>query len=255
VSAARGSIAGVEAAEHIAALEADGPRLAASARRAGWDAGVPGLDWTVRELVVHTGGIHRWAADVVRSASERLDTAAAGAVGTGPPDDELLDWFLAGHAALLDALRGAPADLVCASFLPAPSSLAFWCRRQAHETAIHRADAEAAAGAVSGFGPAFAQDGIDEVLRGFAARRRRKPAPRTAELALRCTDGTSWAVRIEGESVVAGPHPQPNGELLVTGSSAELYLWLWNRPSRAHLDGDETVAQLWRERVQVRWSS
>ena len=32
----------------------------------------------------------------------------------------------------------------CFAFLPAPSPLAFWARRQAHETGIHRADVESA---------------------------------------------------------------------------------------------------------------
>ena len=43
-----------------------------------------------------------------------------------------------------------------------------WARRQAHETAIHRYDAESASGDVNGFDLDFAVDGIDEILVGFA---------------------------------------------------------------------------------------
>ena len=54
-------------------------------------------------------------------------------------------------------LRSAPADLDCFTFLPAESARHFWARRQAHETAIHRVDAENAAGG-SGLGLAIARE-------------------------------------------------------------------------------------------------
>lgn len=41
--------------------------------------------------------------------------------------------------------RWAAGYVDCWTFLDAPSPLAFWARRQAHETAIHRADAQLAA--------------------------------------------------------------------------------------------------------------
>jgi hypothetical protein len=36
--------------------------------------------------------------------------------------------------------------------------------------------------------------------------------------------------------------------------SSDLYLWLWNRPSGALVDGDHDVARLWAETVRVRWT-
>jgi len=47
------------------------------------------------------------------------------------------------------ALSAAPPDLRCWTFLPAPSPLAMWARRQAHETTVHRVDAELAAASVA----------------------------------------------------------------------------------------------------------
>jgi uncharacterized protein (TIGR03083 family) len=244
----------VDIAEHIAFLEADGPRLAAAAERAGWDARVPGTDWDVRELVTHTGGVHRWAADIVANGRDRFDTDAGRAVGTGPRDDALLDWFRTGHAALVETLRAAAAGVECATFLPAPSPLAFWARRQAHETAVHRADAEAAGGDVTPFDAGFAQDGIAELLLGFAARRR-KPADRTASIAVRASDGPAWRVTVGAEQVQAEQvSVDGNADLTVAGSSSELYLWLWNRPSAATVQGDTSVRDLWARQVRVRWS-
>ena len=58
--------------------------------------------------------------------------------------------------AVEDTLRTADPAVRCWTFLPAPSPLAFWARRQAHETAIHRADAQLAAGPVTPFAADFA---------------------------------------------------------------------------------------------------
>jgi hypothetical protein len=49
-----------------------------------------------------------------------------------------------------------------------------WARRQAHEAAVHRVDAQRAAGAArpGGVDAGFAADGLDELLLGLFGRRR-----------------------------------------------------------------------------------
>lgn len=235
-------------------LAADGPLLIGAAQRAGWDAPVPATDWNVRDLVTHVGGVHRWAADIVRTSSATFDTAAGDAVGTGPGDAELAEWFCAGHAALVATLRCAPADLHCATFLPADSPRHFWARRQAHETAVHRVDAEGAAGEASVIGTAFAQDGIAEILHGFAARRARQ-ATTAATIGLAVTDGPSWLITMGGERIESAESADPPAaDATVRGGSADIYRWLWNRPSAAAVEGDPGVAALWASAVRVRWS-
>ncbi len=245
----------MDIAELIDHLAAEGPRLRDAAERAGWDARVPGLRWDVRTLVTHTGGVHRWAADIVATRGQRYDTEAGRAVGSGPGDDELLDWFGGGHAALVETLRAAPDDLACTTFLPAPSARAFWARRQAHETAIHRADAESAGGAVTPFDTDFAQDGIAELLQGFAARRS-NAIDTVASVALVPSDASApWLVRLGGERIAADPvaaGPE-NVDLTLAGTASDLYLWLWNRPSSATVTGNERIAELWATTVRVRW--
>ena len=177
----------------------EGVRLATAAGRAGWDVPVPRTDWNVHDLVTHVGGVHRWASDVVRTGATDLDTPPGRGVGHGPSDDELLDWFVTGHSALVSALRDAPPDLTAGTFLPAPSPLHFWARRQAHETAIHRADADAACGEPSNYEAEFAQDGIMEMLHGFAARKSMAMDGK-ATILLDATDGPSWLVTLGGES-------------------------------------------------------
>lgn len=236
-------------------LESDGKLLLAAAVRAGWDAPVPRTDWTVRELVTHTGGVHRWAADIVTTGSTTFDTPAGEAVGFGPDDDELAEWFENGHIALVSTLRSAPPDLECATFLPADSPLRFWARRQAHETAIHRLDAEGAAGADGTlFEEAFAQDGIAEILLGFG-RRKSNAVARAATLGLDAADGPSWLITFGGERIeVVESEDLVGTDVTVRGVSSDLYRWLWNRPSEAVVDGAADVADLWTKTVRVRWS-
>jgi uncharacterized protein (TIGR03083 family) len=242
----------VRTRELIQRLIEEGVRLARAAERAGLEAPVPRTDWTVRELVKHVGGIHLWAADVVRAARTELDTEAGSAVGQGPEDDQLLAWYLESHAALVAALTDAPRDLVAATFLPARSPLQFWARRQAHETAVHRADADAACGQIASFPVAFAQDGIAEMLLGFAGRKRVDPDLR-GTLSLRCTDGPSWSVSFDSGRLRSEPIA-PGTLADVSGTSSDVHLWLWNRESRAQVNRYRPLVQAWQTAVRVSWS-
>jgi uncharacterized protein (TIGR03083 family) len=245
----------VKIAAHIEALTREGERLADAASTSDLDASIPPCpDWTVRDAVRHTGEVHRWAAAIVAEARTSADADPL----TFPPDDELLPWFAAGHAALVATLAAAPAALECFTFLPAPSPLAFWARRQAHETAIHRADVETASGGVTPFDPDFATDGIDELLTGFASRKRRSGIPIDAPvaLALHSTDtDRHWRVSLApaGITVTAGSN---HADCTVRAAASELYLLVWNRRRVDGLDvaGDETVVDQWRAHNRVRWS-
>ena len=242
----------MDVAQHLAHLDADGRMLADAADRAGWDAKVVACEWTVRDLVTHTGGIHRWAADIVRTGSDTGDTECGRAVGTGPDDGDLLAWFREGHRALVQTLTDAPDDVHAFTFLPAPSAKAFWSRRQAHETAMHRADAESASGEITAFAPDFAQDGIAEIVQGFAARKSNAIAT-SGVIGLAATDGPDWRIVLGGEHIAAEPGDIADAGATVGGTSSDLYLWLWNRPSGAVVTGDQALADEWRS-VRVRWS-
>ncbi len=138
----------MEVAAHIDALRGEGRLMADAAANAAPDAHVPTCpEWVVRDLVRHLGGVHRWATGYVAGPrTEQWDVNLDEVVGTWPDDAELVDWFREGCESLAGALEAAPPDLECWTFLRAPSPLAMWARRQAHETAIHRVDAELAAG-------------------------------------------------------------------------------------------------------------
>jgi uncharacterized protein (TIGR03083 family) len=266
----------VEIAEHIDALRYQGDRLADAAERAGLDAAVPPCaPWLVKDLLRHTGFIHRWAARHVAECPDRIiDGPSEGEIlHGGAADPELLTWFRAGHAALVQTLATADPSLECATFMAAPSALAFWARRQAHETAIHRADAESAAGAVPEYAAPFAADGVDELIMGFGRRRKYQPAAGAdgARLHVVATDtGDEWHVDArEGRM-----HPRrgnrggPVGDraadgaggganCLASGPASGVYLFLWNRVDATRagvtVSGDPAVLAAWQSGVRVRW--
>jgi uncharacterized protein (TIGR03083 family) len=248
----------MDIAEHIEALQREGDLLATTVAGMDPDTPIPTCpDWVMRDLVRHVGSVHRWAAaHVAQRRAEPIDAVDA-VVGELPGDDRLVDWFREGHAALVATLQGAEPDVACWTFLPAPSPLAFWARRQAHETGIHRVDAESPGGSITAFRPAAAVDGIDELLFGFASRRGgRLRADPARTLHLHCTDVEGeWLVRIgpEGGAEVSREHAK--GDCAVRGSASDLYLLVWNRRGRDGLQvfGDDAILDLWRESLRVRW--
>jgi uncharacterized protein (TIGR03083 family) len=253
----------MDVSHHIDALRVDGSHMAAAATLAGPDARVPTCpEWAVRDLLLHLGSVHRWAtAYVAGGHTEPGAVDFATARGPVPADAELVDWFSAGHAALVAALAGASPDLQCWSFLPAPSPLAFWARRQAHETAIHRVDAESAAAAtLSPIGSAFAADGIDEMLVAFGSVRRAKPEGEGQEpalMAVRCTDEEAgWHVRLEPDGIAAEPadgRDEGVAACTVRGAAAHLYLTLWRRrsPDTLTVEGDRSMFDGLLERARI----
>jgi uncharacterized protein (TIGR03083 family) len=251
-----GMLTGMRIVDHLAVLDHDGRRLADVAERAGVDAEVPTCPgWRLRDLLLHLSGVHRWAASYVSTGNSRpcTDTEEA-AFFALVPDDELVGWFRDGHRALVDALASADETMICWTFLPAPSPLAFWARRQAHETAIHRADAESVITGVPEWDPTFAADGIDELLNGFFSRSRSGlVADPAVSMAVAATDAdAAWTMNIGPDSrrAVAGAGP---ADLTVAGPAAHLYLLLWNRRGTEGLDvqGDRAVLELWRERARI----
>jgi uncharacterized protein (TIGR03083 family) len=250
----------MEIASHIEQLKTDGTRMAETIGVVeGLDAPVPSCpEWDLRNLVGHQGGVHRWATAFVSGGITDPGQVDFEALQQSNPGDEgLASWFTEGHAALVAALEGADGDLECWTFMAAPSPLAFWARRQAHETAIHRLDTELTAGvAPTVVAPEFASDGIDEMLRGFLPRRRQSAVSPARTLAVSCSDTSgSWRVSVGPEGVVCEVGGSGDGaECKVEGPACDLYYALWNRSGLGALsvEGDADVIDELLGRTQVR---
>ena len=194
-------------------------------------------DWTLRQLVTHVGRAHRWAAEIASTRSAEFIPFRQVPDGRLPDDPaQHAPWLRAGAARVVEAVRAAGSDPVWASGGLRPAS--FWGRRMAHETAVHRADAEIAAGREVRFEPDVAADAIDEWL-GFMSGLGDDGDPRAgalpdgAVLHVHATDegldgAGEWLVRREGSAVTVRPG-HGRGDVALRGPAARLLLVLVRR--------------------------
>lgn len=255
----------MEIAEHITIVGQEAKLFAEAAERGGLEVDIetcPG--WTMRDLVRHLSEIHLWAAARVAKRTTKLwpddiseHTQSWPDLAVFWPDDsDLVDWYLDTNANLVQALKSASPDDEIPTFLPAPSPLAMWARRQAHETAVHRFDAENAAGTTAGFDPVFASDGIDELLAGFAPRKGEFPVDSDRTMVVHATDTNDhWHVTLAPTRITTSRGNGP-ADVTLTGDASALYLMLWNRSKHPGITvtGDREVLAKWQSNMRVRWS-
>lgn len=232
----------------IGRIAADGRGLLAAAR-GNLDAPVAACgDWTVGDLVAHIGRIHNRVAVVLsRRAAEMVPDSELPAPPDASDEGALTGYASAAIDALADALGGIdPAEAVWT--WTERRDAGFWFRRLWHETAVHRWDAEAAAGRDSAIDGDQGADGIDELFEVLAptmlARGRALPA---GSLHLHRTDGPGeWMLTSEG-GAVSVKHAHAKGDAALRGPGGALYLAMWGRMpvSELELFGDEATAQSW----------
>ncbi|MEU9170096.1 maleylpyruvate isomerase family mycothiol-dependent enzyme [Streptomyces sp. NPDC048420] len=171
-------------------------------------------DWSLEQLVRHTGGALRWVELMVRTRAEEEFPEDQVPLGEGPEDVGELDaWLAETGDTLVAALREAGPDAKVWSWSGIPTS-GFWARRMAHELTIHRADATHAAGQPYEVDPEIAADAIDEWLQLVEFAQRTMPDDESRELRgpgrsihLHATDGTpelnaEWVVELTDDVIV-----------------------------------------------------
>jgi len=242
----------VDFANYLSRIEQQASALRAAAVAAGPDAPVPTCpEWTVHRLVGHIARVHNWVRQALGSAPD------AEVHGDGPPEewDPLLAWWDDELNAMVAALRAKGPDGPAWVFHGVvPPTAAFWARRQAHETAIHRLDAEhAAAGSADAsavpslvFDPELAADGIDELLTLMVPRRlaRERPDLEGTVLFHAADAGRTWLVRLtRGEVPEVGPASDLEADASVVGTADAVYRAAWRRPSTAIVNGDRALVE------------
>jgi uncharacterized protein (TIGR03083 family) len=242
------TLAGMDVDQQIERIRADGEALARAAQSGPLDAPVPGCPgWDVERLLLHIGDVHRWSATIVRERwPERLQREFEGPAGR----DELLAWYREGCAALIETLSaGSPQDVFW-FWGPAPNALAFWARRQANETAVHRCDAESARGPITPLTTVDALDALDEWF-GLAVRRARAPEGGGRILRMVATDGAATWNLILGDRVEV-TSDRGRGHCELRGTASDLYLWSMNRRGTDGIivSGDDTLLQVWADNVR-----
>lgn len=215
-------------------------------------------DWTVRQLATHVGRAQRWAAEIVATRSAVAIPFREVPDGRFPDDPARhADWLRDGAARLTGAIRATPDEQVWAFGAQRPAIL--WARRMAHETAVHRADAEIAFGREPGLAADLAADGIDEWL-GFqiypddADQQARLDALAEGQmLHLHATDdglGTAgeWLIRRTPDGIAIS-HGHGKGDVAVRGPASALLFVLVRRLPPDHpsvqVIGDRELLDRW----------
>ncbi len=211
-------------------------------------------DWTLHQLATHVGRLHRWVAEIVRTQSAESIPFRSVPDGRFPDDPgQQAGWLTDGAHLLITELGQAGPGPVWALGEQRPAG--FWTRRMTHETAVHRADAELATGAVPVIEPGIAADGIDEWLTVMSAPRSGEPDPRLDGLppgrSLHVHAGDvpgEWLVTHDGDGITVR-REHGRGDAAVRGPASGLLLMLTGRltPERAGVEvlGDPAVLAGW----------
>lgn len=190
--------------------------------------------WTVADLAYHLGEVHYFWGEVVRRrlAAPEVEPPAR------PHDGELVAWAADQAAGLQRALREADPAAPVWTWAP-QKDVAFIVRRMAQETAVHRWDAQAAAGDPRPIEPELASDGVDEFFAFFLDDESRGGAAVGGSVHLHATDTPGeWLVREGADGVLTVTAEHAKGDAAVRGPASDLLLALWRRIG---LDGVEVL--------------
>jgi len=215
--------------------------LAATVKAADLAARVPSCpDWNLAQLLRHVGGVHRWIEEIVRTratgpASDEGARQLSGRVDENPA--VLAEWLTEGAARLAATLREAGPDAPVWTPVPrGPATPAFYARRMAHETAIHRADATLAVGVAYELPEDVAVDALDEwlelgslpeILDMHPEKRALLGPGRT--LAFQATDAdASWFLDLT-DGLITWRHGAEPAAVTVRGPLTELLLVIYRR--------------------------
>jgi uncharacterized protein (TIGR03083 family) len=236
------------AAFYLACLQSDSARLA-EAGRLGLTADVPSCPgWTVESVLRHTATVYLHKVEILR-LGELPDP--------WPPnfdDRDALDLYDEARAAIVPALQEAGTDLPTWTFSPDDKTSAFWYRRMALETAVHRVDAELAHDAVTPVDQELALDGIDELLTLMLGGPwwEEGDTEHPVNATIRVTaEGRSWTIRLDATSAAVTPGAEGEVDAEISGEADSVFLWLWGRRdlSAVQTAGSDTAVQAFRSRV------
>jgi uncharacterized protein (TIGR03083 family) len=209
--------------------------------------------WTVRDLVHHTGDVHRWAGAMVATLAPTFLDRRTMDMDHPADDAGLADWLAASAEGAAQALRAADPDAPMWAW-GADQHVRFWPRRLVHETTVHAADLALAAGDDPvGIDAAWAVDGIDEFLENLPRAARFSPTMRglggEGSLHLHATDAEGeWMVFLEPEGF-RWEHGHGKGSVAVRGPAPELLLLVYGRRPADHPAferfGDDAVLAHW----------
>ena len=245
----------MEPAAWLHHLRADGAALADAIDGADLDAPVPSCPgWSVADLVGHVGTVHVWVSACLVSDPDQRPPRFND-LPTPPARDSLHDGDVDVHRTRTDALGADDVDR------PVPTwagrqTVGWWLRRQAHETAVHRWDAQQSLATPTPFSTDLGIDGVDEFLELVVPRFGSAAGGTGETIHLHATDGADgegeWLLTLLPDRVdVTTGHAK--GDVAVRGTASDLLLLLWGRRQADELEvfGDAAVFTDWRAKTAL----
>jgi len=227
-------------------LDADFHRLQEVAASADLTAQVPSCPgWTMTDLVRHVGEVYLQKVECIRLGREPDPWPPEGL--DAEPPLPLLD---RSYAALIRELTNRRLEDHSYTWYGPDQTVGFWLRRMAHETLIHRVDAELGTGVpIAPIPDDLAVDGIDELLVVFVEFSTANwPDYFTAILADAAnrsvrivTPQRSWTMRLTTRDVRAVQSDADKPSATIDGTPAEVLLWLWGRRPDAPITSGEAT--------------
>ena len=245
----------MDPAAHLAHLRADVDRILATPEDA-LDQPVdacPG--WSVDDLLRHHAGVFAFA-----TAQLRAEPGADLAPYDPPPDGPALDVFARAAETILAAFADVDPGEARPNWAGAPTA-AFWWRRMAQETAVHRWDLQQSHTTAEPIELDLAIDGVDELGDTFLPFAKLRGITGDGETVhLHATDdavadgsvpGGEWLFTFHAEGVDVD-HAHGKGDMAVRGPASDLLLFAWNRrPIDVQVFGDPDPLAWWAERVRI----
>ncbi|HVS68408.1 MAG TPA: maleylpyruvate isomerase family mycothiol-dependent enzyme, partial [Mycobacteriales bacterium] len=212
--------------ELVIAVRREGEGLVAAAR-SGADAPVTTCgDWTVADLARHVWQVY---ANVTLYVSTRASARPQNL--PEPPDGDPVELLADQLDHLVAALSDCSADTPIWTWASdEPQGAIFWARRMAHESAVHRFDAQNAHGIRQPIDAEIAADGIDELIDVIIPRvyHRDDVSGPTGTVALRATDGDTWLLELSPDGVRRSDLIE-SPQVTASGTSSALLLALYSR--------------------------
>ena len=148
----------------------------------------------------------------------------------------MLEFLESSAVNLLAELRSREPEQPCWTWYPEVQAVGFWGRRMAHETVIHRYDAESTFQQPTPIATAIAEDGIDELLVVFLSgdwSDEPQPAPFGHVDVVAGTAGWRVTLATDAVAVTAFPLKRDHSPAAarLEGSAQTLLLSLWGRPT------------------------
>ena len=247
----------VDYGDYLQQLDGDIRDLLATMAKTDLATSVPSCPgWSLGDLAFHLaeGYQHKIAAIHSDSRPHPWPPESPGAVWRSP----VLEFLESSAENLLAELRSREPEQPCWTWYPEAQTVGFWGRRMAHETVIHRYDAESTFQQPTSIATAIATDGIDELLVVFLSgdwSDEPQPAPFGHVDVLAGTAG--WRVTVTTDAVAVKAFPLMIGQrpasARLEGSAQTLLLSLWGRPTvpAPRVFGDAALVGRLRDRLAL----